>query len=407
AITFLDKSRSNETPIFEEHFNEFTDYWKLNQNSLIQARDAILAEVCPKIYGMYPLKLALMLQIIGGSQKRDEEAKIRGDIHMLLVGDPGTGKSQFLKFVHSICPNSVLTTGFGSTSAGLTAAASRDGGNWHLDAGALVLADKSICCIDEFSCIKESDKIQIHEAMEQQTISIAKAGMVNTLHTRCSILAATNPKGRYDPLSPLNINIALESPLISRFDVIMILLDNSNDKCDSGIADHIIGYHKQDLNKNNNFSTIISEEATWTPDLLKQYISCVKTLKPILSADAKDLLLKYYSFQRETDSSSNLRTTVRLLESLIRLSTAHAKLMFRDTVTLDDAVEAIFITEYSIRSCCIFSDRLLACQKDFPIDPDEEFEKRKETIISILLQDSENTEPVYHNKNNSLFSKIV
>ena len=209
-------------------------------------------------------------------------------------------------------------------AAGLTVAAVKDpGGEWVLEAGALVLADGGVCCIDEFNCISTNDRATIHEAMEQQTLSVAKAGIVCKLNTRATIVAACNPKGSYDIAEALDVNVGIASPLLSRFDIILVLIDHKIETWDREVAAFISGDNQVDSD-------------IWGLDRMKTYVSYVRDrFKPLLSEEAYLLLKAYFHRQRKRENGHCARTTIRFLESLVRVSQAHARLMFRDDVLLE------------------------------------------------------------------------
>ncbi|KAJ0395305.1 hypothetical protein P43SY_003203 [Pythium insidiosum] len=391
----IQNASSANVLVTEELKKEFQAFWRAHEATPMQARNAIVASICPKVYGLFVVKLALALTVIGGCSHVDATGmKTRGEPHMLLIGDPGTGKSQFLRFAAELSPRSVLTTGIGTTSAGLTCAAVKDGSEWMLEAGALVLADRGVCCIDEFSSIRSHDRTSIHEAMEQQTLSVAKAGLVCKLNARTTIFAVTNPKGRYDPNADVSVNTTIASPLLSRFDLILVLLDRRNPHWDEVVSSFILQQSTKDDRSGATASAAASsardsEEPHWSIPKLQAYICHVKDrFQPRLSRGAMSVLQRYYQLQRASEGRSAARTTIRLLESLTRLSQAHARLMFHDQVEVPDAVVAVFLMEVSkaTDSCSTLLGGGLesVLHSDFAEDPESEYALQERMVLEYL-----------------------
>ncbi|ELP87487.1 DNA replication licensing factor MCM9, putative [Entamoeba invadens IP1] len=356
--------------ITEEMETKFKNIWEQHADHPLLARDLILQSVSPELCGMRLCKLAVMLVALGGVPHLDEVTKttIRGTVHLLLVGDPGTGKSQLLNFASKLGPRHVQTTGGGTTSAGLTVAVVNVGGELSLDAGALVLADGGVCCIDEFSTMSKADKADIHEAMEQQTLSVAKAGIVSQLHTRTAILAATNPKGKYDCSKSLSLNTAIDPPLLSRFDIILIMLDERNQQWDERVSDYVLNGHKPDI------APLLT-----TPELQSYIVYTKIHFFPEITEEAKLVIQEYYNNQRGKERRESGRTSVRLLESLIRISQAHAKLMMHKSVLLMDAVCAVLLIESSQNGASNSKEN-----SEFPTDPDESYKVYELRLLQTL-----------------------
>jgi len=329
--------------------------------------DKMRQSISPTIYGLNIEKEALVLQLFGGMAKEmPDGTRIRGDIHALLVGDPGTAKSQMLTYMSKLAPRSVYASGKASSAAGLTAAAVRDEfgeGQWTLEAGALVLADMGVACIDEIDKMEETDRSSMHQAMEQQEISVAKAGINATLKSRCAILAAANPKlGRFDEFLPIHEQINMPPALLSRFDLIFSIIDKPDRTTDTALASHILLAHKAGEVSENiarfKGSKHSKEERdelmknvlpTLDPEFLRKYIAYAKrNIFPVMTNDALEVLKNYYvDFRAQSEESVTF--TPRQLEAFVRLSEASAKLRLSQEVTIDDAKRAIYIIDQYLR----------------------------------------------------------
>lgn len=360
------------------------------------ALELLSRSLAPSIYGFHWIKKAVLLMLLGGTEKNlSNGTHIRGDINILMVGDPSTAKSQMLRFILNTAPLAIATTGRGSTGVGLTAAVTTDPdtGERRLTAGAMVMADRGVVCIDEFDKMNDADRVAIHEVMEQQTVTVAKAGIHTTLNARCSVVAAANPiYGRYDSHQDPAKNIALPDSLLSRFDLLFVVTDDVVDTHDRAISEHVLRMHRyipegtlegapqreaqysslavgtdeqqenEDVQVWEKYSPTlhagVESGSNGTTDLLtipflRRYIHYAKHLvKPVLSPDAAEYIGDCYANLRNDNLDDGRRhttpITARTLETLIRLSTAHAKIRLSRTVSVEDAQAAEQILRYAL-----------------------------------------------------------
>ena len=339
--------------------------------------EKIIKSIAPSIYGYDDVKEALSLQLFSGVAKHlPDGSRVRGDIHMLFVGDPGVAKSQMLRYMVKLAPRGVFASGKSASSSGLTAAAVKDDlgdGRWTLEAGALVMADMGIAAIDEMDKMSTEDKSALHEAMEQQTISVAKAGIIATLKSRCALLGAANPKyGRFDRYEGIAQQINMPPALMSRFDMIFVLLDTPNEEMDSKIAKHILKAHYagelSEQRKNIPASKVTQElvdehmevvKPDIDPELMRKYVAYSRRhIYPIMEEAAREHLVKFYMDLRKMGEGkdSPVPVTARQLEALVRLAEARARVRLSNVATLDDAKKTTRI--------------VYACLKQVGVDPD-------------------------------------
>ena len=342
------------------------------------------ASLAPSIYGHDFIKKAILLQLLGGAEKdlKNSGIRLRGDINVLLVGDPGTAKSQILRFVLHVAPLCISTTGRGASGVGLTAAVVHDQetGDRRLEAGAMVLADRGVVCIDEFDKMSEEDRVSIHEVMEQQTVTIAKAGIHASLNARCSVLGAANPLyGKYDRNRTATDNIALPDSLLSRFDLLFIVLDNMDPTNDRNVAEHVLRMHRYHSRDAGMSTESVMEDWELNPEgeqrdptstaflpydklihvnkekrilsipFIKKYLMYAKErFQPVLDEEAQKKIIDAFEDLRRREDSRTLPITARTLETMIRLTVAHAKCRLSHDATAEDAQVVLDIMRYAL-----------------------------------------------------------
>ncbi|GMI78008.1 MINICHROMOSOME MAINTENANCE 2 [Hibiscus trionum] len=326
-----------------------------------QIGERIIKSIAPSIYGHEDIKTAIALAMFGGQEKNVEgKHRLRGDINVLLLGDPGTAKSQFLKYVEKTGQRAVYTTGKGASAVGLTAAVHKDPvtREWTLEGGALVLADKGICLIDEFDKMNDQDRVSIHEAMEQQSISISKAGIVTSLQARCSVIAAANPiGGRYDSSKTFSQNVELTDPIVSRFDILCVVKDVVDPVTDEMLAQFVVDSHFRSQPKGANMddkafsesqeetqaSAGLADSKILPQEMLRKYLTYAKlnVFPRFHEKDMAKLSKVYADLRKESSRGQGVPIAVRHIESMIRMSEAHARMHLRQHVTEEDVDMAI------------------------------------------------------------------
>lgn len=356
---------------FEQHEYDEIQITDADEEKIIEMSrdpklyDNITASISPTIYGLDEVKQALALQLFGGCHKEmDDGTSIRGDMHILMIGDPGVAKSQLLRYMSNLAPRGIYTSGKSASAAGLTAAAVKDDfgdGRWTLEAGALVLADKGLACIDELDKMTTQDRSSLHEAMESQKISVAKAGITATLQCRCSMLAAANPKyGRFESTDTITNQIDLPPALMSRFDMIFVMTDKPNIKTDKDITEHILKAHRRGQVRSMKDDTVlegvdVDKIMGQTDDIrpyydmetLRKYVAYSKRIVPVMTDEAAEIIEGSYLKIRKMGEGENASVpiTARQLEGYVRLSEASARMRLSRVVTDVDANRAVDMVE--------------------------------------------------------------
>ncbi|CEF67702.1 DNA replication licensing factor MCM7 [Strongyloides ratti] len=341
--TDLEKLNTDDT--VDDENSKFTEE-ELELASKPDIYDQLAYSIAPEIYGHIDVKKSLLLALVGGVDKNAAGMKIRGNINVILMGDPGVAKSQLLGYVDRLAVRSAYTTGRGSSGVGLTAAVIKDPitGEMTLEGGALVLADGGICCIDEFDKMLEGDRTAIHEVMEQQTISIAKAGILTTLNARTSIIAAANPAyGRFNPKRSIEENLQLPAALLSRFDILWLIQDKPSRENDKRLASHITFVHMNEKQPEQDGRVPLSMS------FMRKYIAICKKKNPTVSPNLSKRLVDMYVDLRKHARISNdsTYTSPRVLLGVIRMATAVARVRLADEVTMADIEEAIRLMDVS------------------------------------------------------------
>jgi replicative DNA helicase Mcm len=333
---------SKEASLIMPEPEEISRIQDLARDPCVQAK--VFASIAPSIHGYEHVKEAVAYLLFGGVPKDLPDIKIRGELNVLLIGDPGTAKSQLLRYVARLAPRGIFCSGKGTSGVGLTAAVIKDQESqaYTLEAGAMVLADRGTICIDEFDKMNDSDRETIHETLEQHTVSVAKAGIYATLNARCACLAAANPvMGRYNSYQSIVENISLPVTLLSRFDLIFLMRDVPNESKDTELSGHILGIHRGEV-----------AVPVIPPELLRKYVSYARQLRPRLTVEAEKRIQQFYLQMRKASSAtedSPLAIGPRQLEALARISEACARIALREEVTVEDTEAAINIMMKSLR----------------------------------------------------------